>query len=213
MKPKLDSLYGSTVTSSAGVTVPLAPTLETPGTCSIAGTMLLVTIADSWARFSEGDVAERVTIVAWAGSNVRTDGAGRSAGNAARAVWMRSWTSVRSVVWFESRVKVAEIDAWFCWIVVLMWSRSGAPAIASSSGRTTASRSSDGDAPGYDALTFTVGKSMFGNCCCTSVASEKRPTSTTSATATNTSVGRLTKSCVRRIDQSCASDCPSVTPS
>ncbi len=33
-----------------------------------------------------------------------------------------------------------------------MWSRSGAPAIASSSGITTESRSSDGEAPGYDAL-------------------------------------------------------------
>ncbi len=47
----------------------------------------------------------------------------------------------------------------------------GAPAIASSIGRTTESRNSDGGAPGYDALTDTTGKSMLGVFCCTSVAS------------------------------------------
>src|SRR5579884_4547494 len=74
-----------------------------------------------------------------------------------------------------------------------MWSRSGAPAIASSIGMTTESRSSEGEAPGYETLTLTVGKSMLGSCCWTSVASENVPTSAISATSTKTSGGRLTK--------------------
>ena len=82
--------------------------------------MLFVTIAERAAIVSECDVTESVKMFACAGSNVRTLGAGKSEGNAARAVWMRSWISVRSVVWFESSVNVALIVAWFCWIVVLM---------------------------------------------------------------------------------------------
>ena len=148
VKPKPDSFCGSTMTSSAGVTVPLAVTFETPGTCSSAGTMLLVTIAERPAIPSERDVTDSVMMTACAGSNVRTVGAGRSEGSAARAVCTRSCTSVRSVVLFESSVKNVLIVAWFCWIGVLMWSMLGAPAIASSIGRTTASRISDGGAPG-----------------------------------------------------------------
>jgi hypothetical protein len=79
-------LAGSTVTSNAGVTVPLAVTLEIPSTCSSAGTILLVTIAERPATLSELDVSESVTTTAWAGSNVRTDGAGRSTGSALCAV-------------------------------------------------------------------------------------------------------------------------------
>jgi hypothetical protein len=52
------------VTSSAGVTVPFAPTLEIPSTCSSAGTMLLVTIADRPAMLSELDVSDSVTTTA-----------------------------------------------------------------------------------------------------------------------------------------------------
>ena len=199
VKPKPESFCGSTSTSSAGVTVPLAVTLETPVTCSSAGTIVFVTIAERSAMLSDCEVTESVVIVACAGSNVRTVGAGKSEGSAARAVCTRSWTSVRSVVLFESSVKNVLIVAWFCWIDVLMWSMLGAPAIASSIGRTTESRSSDGGAPGYDALTETTGKSMLGVFCCTSVASAKQPASTTTATNTNTSGGRLTNSCVRRM--------------
>ena len=79
-----------------------------------------------------------------------------------------------------------------------MWSRSGAPAIASSIGRTTASRSSVGEAPGYETVTLTVGKSMFGNCCCTIVASANDPASAITVTSTKTSGGRLTNSWVMR---------------
>jgi hypothetical protein len=64
----------------------LAETLEMPSTCSSAGTMLFVTIADKPAMLSELDVSESVTTTAWAGSNVRTDGAGRSTGKALWAV-------------------------------------------------------------------------------------------------------------------------------
>ena len=89
---------GSTSTSSAGVTVPLAPTYEMPGTCSSAGMMLLVTIAERSAWLSDFEVTESVTTIACAGSKVRTDGAGRSEGSAAEADCTRSCTSVRSVV-------------------------------------------------------------------------------------------------------------------
>ena len=68
------------------MTVPFAPTYEMPGTCSMAGTMLLVTMADKAATLRDCEVTEIVTTVAWAGSKVRTDGAGRSEGNAALAV-------------------------------------------------------------------------------------------------------------------------------
>lgn len=114
VKPRAASCAGSSVTSSAGVTVPFAETLEMPSTCSSAGTMLLVTIAERRATLSELDVSESVTTTACAGSKVRTDGAGRSTGSALLADWMRSCTDVRSVVWFESSVNVAEIEAWFC---------------------------------------------------------------------------------------------------
>ena len=81
-----------------------------PSACSRAGTTSLVTIPDSFASDSVGDVTAIVTTVICAGSNVRTVGAGRSCGSADFAVWIRSCTSVRSVVWFESSVKVAEIE-------------------------------------------------------------------------------------------------------
>ncbi len=72
------------------MTVPLAPTFETPGTWAIAGTMLLVTIAESAGIVSEREVNERVTTVDCDGSKVRMAGAGRSAGSAARAICTRS---------------------------------------------------------------------------------------------------------------------------
>src|SRR5579875_2377301 len=80
-----------------------------------------------------------------------------------------------------------------------MWSRLGAPAIASSIGRTIASRNSDGGAPGYETLMLIVGKSTFGNCCCTSVARAQPPSSAMTARVTKTSGGRSTKIRVSRI--------------
>ena len=93
-----ESLDGSTFTSSAGVTVPLAVTFEMPSACSSAGTTWLVTMPESCANVKFGELTESVTTVIWAGSNVRTVGAGRSCGSADLAVWIRSCTSVRSVV-------------------------------------------------------------------------------------------------------------------
>ena len=66
--------------------MPFAETLEMPSTCSSAGTILFVTIADMPAMLSEFDVSESVTTTAWAGSKVRTEGAGRSTGRALFAV-------------------------------------------------------------------------------------------------------------------------------
>ncbi len=97
-KPRLASFAGSSVTSSAGVTTPFAPTLETPSTCSRSATTLFVMIAESAELLSELDVTDIVTIVDWAGSNERVDGAGRSCGSAALTDCRRSCTSVRSVV-------------------------------------------------------------------------------------------------------------------
>ena len=63
-KPKLESLPGASVTSRAGVTVPFAVTFEMPGTCSSAGTRLLVTTAERPAALSDREVTASVTTVA-----------------------------------------------------------------------------------------------------------------------------------------------------
>jgi len=86
VKPQAFSRFGSTLTSSAGVTVPLAETLEIPYTCSSAGMISLVTTPESCGRLSEREVTASVTTVICAGSKVRTVGAGRSCGKAALAV-------------------------------------------------------------------------------------------------------------------------------
>ncbi len=97
-KPRLESFAGSSKTSSAGVTEPFALALETPSTCSRSGITLFVMIAESAEELSDCDVTDKVTIVAWAGSNERVAGAGRSCGSAALTDCSRSCTSVRSVV-------------------------------------------------------------------------------------------------------------------
>src|SRR5579875_543371 len=89
---------GSTYTSIAGVTVPLALTLETPSICSISGTKLFVTIDERAAAESERDVTASVTTVAWPGSNVRTFGGDRSVGMTDIVDCTRRCTSTRSVV-------------------------------------------------------------------------------------------------------------------
>jgi hypothetical protein len=76
--PRLESFAGSSSTSIAAVTEPLAPALETPSTCSRSGMTLFVMIAERVGRLSEREVIESVTIVACAGSNERVVGAGRS---------------------------------------------------------------------------------------------------------------------------------------
>ena len=193
VSPEALSRFGLTATSIAGVTEPPALTFETPSICSISGTILFETIAESVPAESVGELTPSVRIVASAGSNVPTVGAGISLGSCAFATRMRRCTCTRSVVLLEVIAKTAEMDACPCCTVVLMWSRSGAPAIASSIGRTIASRISVVEPPGYDARTEIVGKSMLGNCCCTIVRSDIAPATAMIARATKTSAGRRTK--------------------
>jgi len=84
--------------SSAGRHGAVRADLEMPSTCSSRRHDLVRHDTESAARFSERDVTASVTTVNCAGSKVRTVGAGRSCGSADLAVWMRSCTSVRSVV-------------------------------------------------------------------------------------------------------------------
>ena len=196
---------GSTVTSSAGVTVPLALTFETPGTCSSAGTILLVTIAERSARLSECEVTESVTIVACAGSNVRTVGAGRSDGSAARAVCTRSCTSVRSVVWFESSVNVARDRGLILLdrrVDVIEVGRAGDRIFDRPHDRVAQFRRRTRP----DTTTLTVHRRKVDVRRCSAArasrARTRRP-ARRARSSTKTSGGRLTKSCVSRIVYSC----------
>lgn len=92
------SLCGSTSTWIDGVTVPPALTFETPSTCSISGTILLVTIAESSACVSDVEVTEYVATTVCAGSNDPIVGAVRSVGRTERVDSTRRWTSTRSLV-------------------------------------------------------------------------------------------------------------------
>jgi hypothetical protein len=92
------SLFGSTSTSIAGVTVPFALTFETPSICSSSGTMLFVMMAESAACVSDFELAESVATTVCAGSKVPIDGAARSVGRMARVDCTRRCTSTRSLV-------------------------------------------------------------------------------------------------------------------
>ena len=81
VNPEDASRLGLTVTSIAGVTDPPTLTFETPSTCSRSGTMLFVTIAERLPAASDPELTPIVKIVASAGSNVPTVGAGMSLGS------------------------------------------------------------------------------------------------------------------------------------
>src|SRR3979411_2493945 len=87
------------------------------------------------------------------------------------------------------------------WIFELRFCKLGVPAIASSMGPPIVSRRTVGEAPPYCTETLIVGWETFGNCCCTSVRYAITPASAISASSTNTSGGRWTKTDV--IDMRC----------
>src|SRR6516164_7577268 len=73
------------------------------------------------------------------------------------------------------------------------------PLISCSSGVATVRATVSADAPGYDAVTFTVGGTISGYCATGRIVSAPSPKSVTKMLSTVAKRGRSMKKCVRRM--------------
>src|SRR5215472_633372 len=73
------------------------------------------------------------------------------------------------------------------------------PLISCSSGVETVRATVSADAPGYDAVIFTVGGTISGYCATGRIASAPRPSNVTKMLSTVAKRGRSIKKCVRRM--------------
>src|SRR6516164_5666092 len=79
---------------------------------------------------------------------------------------------------------------------------SSTPLISCSSGVATVWATVSADAPGYDAVTFTVGGTISGYCATGRIVSAPRPNKVTKMLSTVAKRGRSMKKCVRRMSSS-----------
>jgi hypothetical protein len=187
--PSACSLTGSRSTCTWRVTPPTRLTAPTPGSASSFLVMSLSTYQLS-ASSSICDEAMVKASTGWpARSSLVTTGSRTSAGRSARTRCTAERTSsTASCTGFSRRNSTMSVAAPSCTLVVMCF-RPCTVAMEFSSLRATSVSSCEGAAPGSDAETVTVGRSMSGKFCTFIALNDSSPPKVSSTNSITAGIG------------------------